>query len=314
MDKEQFVDRIESVFVKGKPYGLEAFAVLKVDGNLLMKKFLTTDALNLKLSSIIKDAVYSKYLAEDIELETSSNISDNRKNSIYDIEISDGYDPFSIISDYRTIVDQYDQDDATKLSGFIFRANFNDNHFWAYQHVYPMKMLKKSHNVYAIIGKNKTYDELDKDIIAIGERIDLIIMDNHIITGNIALLQSKFGFEKYIRQEAMQAIDIIVETGLITDSEILLKYSSKEKLTNAKKLMKAKNSPVLLIEKTELINRIGRHTRYSSMIKIKNKRIQLKSEKDVNSFIKLLNDDIVRSELTEAEYDSVSKKILDPIE
>ena len=159
----------------------------------------------------------------------------------------------------------------------------------------------------------KTYDELKKDIIAIGSRIDLLILGQHIITGNIGLLQNKFGFEKYIRQEARFAIDIIVETGIVTDPEILVRFSSKEKLTNAKKLMKAKNSPVLRIEKTELINRIGRHSRYSSMIRIDNDEIQLGSEKDVNSFIKLLNDDIVRSELTETEYDSISKRELEPV-
>ena len=49
------------------------------------------------------------------------------------------------------------------------------------------------------------------------------------------------------------------------------------------------------------------------MIRIDNDEIQLGSEKDVNSFIKLLNDDIVRSELTETEYDSISKRELEPV-
>ena len=313
MNKEELKENLGKIFVDEKPFGLEVYAVLKQNNNLIMKKFLTTDELNARLSYLIKKVIEQNYLLDEIELEASDNISDNKKNCIYDILVTEAYDPFSVINDYKDTNLQYDEEDSKALMGFLFRMNFNDNHFWAYQQVYPVTMLKKRNSVYAVIAKNKIYDELKKDIIAIGSRIDLLVLGQHIITGNIGLLQNKFGFEKYIRQEARFAIDIIVETGIVTDPEILVRFSSKEKLTNAKKLMKAKNSPVLRIEKTELINRIGRHSRYSSMIRIDNGEIQLGSEKDVNSFIKLLNDDIVRSELTETEYDSISKRELEPV-
>lgn len=54
------------------------------------------------------------------------------------------------------------------------------------------------------------------------------------------------------------------------------------------------------MDKTELLEGIKKHSRYSYMIGIENGEIITNSEREINSFIKLLNDDIVKSE---SDYD-----------
>ena len=74
--------------------------------------------------------------------------------------------------------------------------------------------------------------------------------------------------------------------------------------------MKVKNSPVLAMDKDELINKIPLVTRYKNIIHIENGKIRTNTKKDVDNLMKLLNDDYVKSELTDMEYDSTSKTLL----
>ena len=90
-------------------------------------------------------------------------------------------------------------------------------------------------------------------------------------------------------------------------------FENKSKLTNAKKLLKAKNSPVLQMKKNDLLENLKKHSRYKTMFKFEEDHIVISSQKEAAAFIKMLNDDIVRSELTGKEYDSSSKMLLGPM-
>lgn len=95
--------------------------------------------------------------------------------------------------------------------------------------------------------------------------------------------------------------------------EKFVAFENKSKLTNAKKLLKAKNSPVLQMKKNDLLENLKKHSRYKTMFKFEEDHIVISSQKEAAAFIKMLNDDIVRSELTGKEYDSSSKMLLAPM-
>ena len=65
------------------------------------------------------------------------------------------------------------------------------------------------------------------------------------------------------------------------------------------------------MDKKDLLGRLRVHSRYKSMFKFEDDYIVISSQKDVENFIKMVNDDIVRSDLTGNEYDSSSKVLLD---
>ena len=49
------------------------------------------------------------------------------------------------------------------------------------------------------------------------------------------------------------------------------------------------------------------------MFVIEDEKIKITSQKEAAAFIKMVNDDIVKSELTGQEYDSSSKSLLEPV-
>lgn len=93
----------------------------------------------------------------------------------------------------------------------------------------------------------------------------------------------------------------------------LIDLTNRTKLTFAKKLMKATKSPVLQVPKDELLNKVKTLDYYSKHIKIDEttKKIILSSQKDVREFLKMLNDEILKSELTGNDYESSAKEKID---
>lgn len=178
--------------------------------------------------------------------------------------------------------------------------------------IYSVSRIDRSKNVIALfIGD--TYDEVDSDIVQIDSRADVIIFSSSAVTAKMDLMQRFFGFEQYIRAGAQKTIEIIRNLDIVDSLEKFVAFENKSKLTNAKKLLKAKNSPVLQMKKNDLLENLKKHSRYKTMFKFEEDHIVISSQKEAAAFIKMLNDDIVRSELTGKEYDSSSKMLLAPM-
>ena len=161
-----------------------------------------------------------------------------------------------------------------------------------------------------IIQKDNVFEIVDKEMLKIDKRGELLILDNTILVRNVKVLQDFFGFQVFVRNQAQSVISKLEELDIIGNIATLKEYQTGEKLTISKKLMKVKNSPVLAMDKDELINKIPLVPRYKNIIHIENGKIRTNTKKDVDNLMKLLNDDYVKSELTDMEYDSTSKTLL----
>lgn len=311
MKKEEMQKKISEIIDNKNGNGIEMFVALKAEEGYKLKKLRATDKLNKSVSQKIIDTLRNVYLDGEIEYEVSENIADNKK-ALYEIIQDEGYSPFGFLQECDLVTDVYSDTDRERLSGYLFKINLNEKYLWVYQHVYSMSRIDRSKNIFALFNKN-TYDEIENDVLQISSRADMVIIEGSIITSKIELLQKCFGFEKFIRAGAQRTISIIKELDIVTGLDKFMALENKSKLTNAKKLLKAKNSPVLKMKKTELISSIKKHTRYSAMFVIEDDKIKITSQKDAAAFIKMVNDDIVKSELTGQEYDSSSKSLLEPV-
>jgi hypothetical protein len=121
-------------------------------------------------------------------------------------------------------------------------------------------------------------------------------------------LASHFGFDVLIKRRAEDALEKISESGLLSDMEKVLEHYSKNEKTYGKKLMIARNSSVIHMPRNELRAVVSQSRSYSSIIKFnQNDEIEIKNKNDVNNLFKLLNDQILVSEITSRVYDTESK-------
>ena len=310
------LNNIVMVFNRIAPYVATALLVIfQPEIRRALEQLGTNHLFELFSLSSTKDKVAGfincTYLADDAEFDTSENIADNKKE-FYEISLIENYRPFIFLDDAEKRTEYYSESDRNKLSGFLFRINLNDKYFWVYQHIYSVSRIDRSKNVIALFVGD-TYDEIDSDIVQIDSRADVIIFSSSVVTAKMDLMQRFFGFEQYIRAGAQKTIEIIRDLDIVDSLEKFVAFENKSKLTNAKKLLKAKNSPVLQMKKNDLLENLKKHSRYKTMFKFEEDHIVISSQKEAAAFIKMLNDDIVRSELTGKEYDSSSKMLLGPV-
>lgn len=162
-----------------------------------------------------------------------------------------------------------------------------------------MDVLKKT--------KNKiTFKLIEEDIIKITDKIDIIVLSQYIISNKLNILENIFGFEQYIENISNDTKTAINNIGIIEETDKINKYFNDSK--NKKRLVKMRNSKVLKMKKEMILERIFEDDYYKQNIKMENGKIKITSEKDFNIFIKLLNDDILVSNITKTTYDTLIKK------
>ena len=307
MKKDEVQNRIKTIISKG--YKPEIYAVLKSNEVYTLKRLLAVDALVEQIKDSVDKLLTEQIFAEDFDMDDSSRIEENKK-IFYEIGQDENYKPFSFLN--NMVSEDYKETDQPFLKGFIIKVNLNTDHFWIYQHKYPVTLINKKTSIYALLNGQNRYEPLTVDVVRFDNKMDLLIIGNSIITKKINLLQSDFGFDKYIRTEADKELNKINTFGILSTTDTLRNMLSGSKLTTAKKLLNIKNSKAMSLSKEELYTSIKKHSYYKDKFQFNedNHTLVINSQKDANLFLKMINDDFLHSELTGADYETNSKHAL----
>lgn len=309
MNKLEMTSKIREIIENDTNCGVEIYVCLKNDKQFFnIEKMVTRNELKDRVRAIVLDVLREQYLDDDTEYGDISDAIDNKK-MVYVLEQSEEYCPFSALGDNLDVISTFEEKNIERVLGFIFKINLNSKKIFAYQQAYVGSRLQAK-NVLRIMQKEDVFQIVEKEMLKIDKRVELVIVDNTILVRNVKVLQDYFGFQLFVRNQAQSVISKLEELDILGDIDVLKECQNGEKLTISKKLMKIKKSPVLEMDKDELIRKIPLIPRYRGIIHIEDGKIRTSTKKDVDNLLKLLNDDIVKSELTNKEYDSTSKILL----
>ena len=135
-----------------------------------------------------------------------------------------------------------------------------------------------------------------------------MLVDDKLIVLSVKTFQNSFGYDKIIRSKAEENLGTIAAANLLEDIEVLRELAQELKF--AKKIMNIRHhSPVLHIPFADVRTFIQGHPKLRRRIKFNEdqSRISLQSRSSKELFIKILNDDFLKSELTQLLYDSQKK-------
>lgn len=309
MNKLEMTSKIREIIETDTNCGVEIYVCLKNDEQVFyIERMVSRNELKDRVRAIVLDVLREQYLDDDTEYGDISDVIDNKK-MVYVLEQSEEYCPFSALGDNLDVISTFEEKNIERVLGFIFKINLNSKKIFAYQQAYVGSRLQAK-NVLRIMQKEDVFQIVEKEMLKIDKRVELVIVDNTILVRNVKVLQDYFGFQLFVRNQAQSVISKLEELDILGDIDVLKECQNGEKLTISKKLMKIKNSPVLEMDKDELIRKIPLIPRYRGIIHIEDGKIRTSTKKDVDNLLKLLNDDIVKSELTDKEYDSTSKILL----
>ena len=303
--------------------GLEAFVVKKDSPKLrriVFSEEVNSQGKNLRtmLKEMFLEILEENFLAHECEYADGHTLADNQHKYLI-FEQGDNFQPFSYLCDSNEI-HKFENDDLQDSTGLIFCLRKGKEEIWLYQHLWSIMVPNKKKT--SLMSRLMRFEnqivfaEQCESLLTIARKIDIIIMDNHLITNNISLLQKYFGFQDYIYQSAQRTIQCIVQKNIIENTEKLNDYIGRGKSKYAKKMMRIGSSKVLDLTQEQLMNKVNTLPRWKGKFSFNQDthQIVLNTYKEVESLIDLFDERYTRSDVTDTEYDTDVKTVAQPRE
>ena len=243
------------------------------------------------------------------------NISeaDERKNVIYQYDLIEKPAELSIIStlleNERQPTFNFSRDNFSDIKAYIVIMGNNQKKLLLYKKHYPISLLKRDSQM-MLMRSNERFVRFNEELIRLDNNFQFFALNDVLFIKDLEQLEKFFGFHDLIKREALGSISKIEQAEILADVEVL--REAVENIAFARKLTKLSvNSPVLegdipiqtIIQFTQTNPALAGRLKYNH----DESKIVLDTKVSQNLFVKLLNDDYLKSELTQMHYDSLAK-------
>lgn len=261
------------------------------------------------------EAINNKFLnyeGDDEVIKLSA--ADERKNGLY------YYDLEVFPEEMEALINVYNQDDIEtfnfqedsleNIAAFIIVIGNEEEKIVMYKQQYPISLLKRDRYMLTPIPHENRLKKYEHDILRVDFNYQFFLWKDRVYISDIDKMEKICSFHNIIVNEAKKSIQAIEHMAILDDVEVL--YDELDNITFARKLTRVyKDSKVIGKVDNAKIIEFSQHHAY-----FKNNPLKLNESKDKflintkkskNTFIKLLNDDLLTSELTSNDYEALAK-------
>ena len=322
---EELKARLQTI-VKQKGTNIDVFFIMKGDDGGVVKKANiangATDGLRKAHLDNISQLV--SMMEEGLDGLTVLNLSaaDDRKSAIYRYDLDDRpqfFDAFKEIEDHQ--YDDYftkengrffdfSKDELSQIDAFVIHIGNDDNSLMIFRKNYSVNLFKRD-RIYLIKESDTRFNTMKDDFIRLDAKIDFLYVNGEVYIYNLDVLERFGDFHQIITKEATASLGEIGTLGLVSNLDVL--SSRVDDLRFARKLAKiSKDSPVFRVPQADIIDFTKKHPFLKDKFNYTadGSQIELNTKLSQENFIKLLNDDFLRSELTKINYESPAKNRL----
>lgn len=324
LPKERIVNKIHSI-IQDK-FGFDVYIAMKNDEQNIKRFILfegtpgTHEGFKERIRDTIVKTIRNKFLPEDREYATADKMADNQ-HKFYVIEQNDVYKPFDYLDIHDEKIKNFSLKDKDNADAVLFKfTKYVGNQLivlWAYQKIQPSAIPNKKKSHFQIRAKANTpdvFEEMTDQMFMITQNIDLLILDNEIITENISLLERHFGFDVYIRKSGERVVNLISSLQLVNNCQKLNDYIKRPNKRYAKKMMQIHNYPIIDLPKNEILTCIKEVPRWQGVFEIEDDGINLRNFTDVEHLIDLFTERYTGSLIIpNQEYDTEVKEAIPSI-
>lgn len=227
----------------------------------------------------------------------------------YDLEIPEELTVLeSVIGNDGLSTFNFTDNILTSINSLIVVLADNNNEVSLYKKVSPIEIIGRGGHIFK--KANQRLERFEDQMLRITSKFQVIRVNNELIVTDLNAIEKSFGFHDVITREAALSIDVIDELELVQNIETLQELVTD--MTFARKLTKvAKNSPVIKqgIPNASIIEFSKNHpiTKKKMRYSEDGTQFSLDTKVSKNLLIKILNDDLLTSELTKLYYDSLAK-------
>ena len=324
MSKEEFLGNLQSLVDLGDGASvLIYFALKKENGEVVLKKAdIEGDALPAMRNGFmqsLRDEIDS--FAKDSERDVlDMSARDDRDNVIYRYDI-DGEEP-SFFASMREVMLSHEasyfdgnkkfnfgEDSFSEISYFVIEIGTTANKIVIYRNNYNINLLRQGRGKFYVCKSDERISQVKEDILKIDTQMDALMVSSDVFITNLSQLDKSKDFATIITKKAGNALSEIEQLQIVDSVEGL--QERLEELPFARRLMSTmKNSPIKSMPAKDILHFVGKNKALKNVLKIENGKIKLPSKRAQNSFIRLLNDDFLHSELSKHDYEARAKNAL----
>tara|TARA_Y100001978_G_C23662691_1_gene419502 strand:+ start:468 stop:1463 length:996 start_codon:yes stop_codon:yes gene_type:complete len=202
----------------------------------------------------------------------------------------------------------FNDNNLASIKSLIIVLADNENEVSLYKKISPVEVIGRGGHI--LKRANQRLERFEDQLLRITAKFQVLRVDEKIIITDLNSIEKSFGFHDVITREATASLDVINQMALIQNIESLQELVTD--VSFARKLTKvAKNSPVIKmnIPNASIILFSKQHPLTKSKMRYSEDDTQFTLDTRVSKdlLIKILNDDLLTSELTKLYYDSLAK-------
>lgn len=260
--------------------------------------------------TVIK-TVFDSYNDSDEILNLSS--ADERKNALYYYDLDELPEEMEMMKNVQLNsgelqVFNFQEDSLEEIAAFITVIGNAEHKIVLYKQQYPISLLKRDKYMLTPVKHKDRLKKLDSDILRVDFNFQFCLLEDSIYVSDIDKMEKICSFHTLITNEARKSIEKISAVDILENVEVL--EDELDNVTFARKLTRVyKDSKVLgRIPNKTIVEFTKKHSYFQkNPIKSKGEKFILDTKKSKEAFIKLMNDDFLKSELTNFEYESLAK-------
>jgi hypothetical protein len=202
----------------------------------------------------------------------------------------------------------FNDSNLASIKSLIIVLADNDNEVSLYKKISPVEVIGRGGHI--LKRASQRLERFEDQLLRITAKFQVLRVNEEIIITDLNSIEKSFGFHDVITREATASLDVINQIALIQNIESLQELVNDVRF--ARKLTKvAKNSPVIKmnIPNANIIHFSKQHPLTKRKMRYSEDGTQFNLDTRVSKdlLIKILNDDLLTSELTQLYYDSLAK-------
>lgn len=263
------------------------------------------------LKQMFIGAIQTFIIAKDEYVILQLSAADERGKCFYqyDLEIPQELQMLQdVIGNDNLQIFNFNNTKLSSINSLIIVLADDNNEVSLYKKLSPVEVIGRGGHVFK--RSNQRLEKFDDQLLRITPKFQVIRVNGELIIIDLNAIEKSFGFHDVITREATVSLNAINEMQLISNigslQELVNNVSFARKLTKV-----ARNSPVikLNIPNANIIAFAKSHPLTKSKMRFNEDETQFTLDTRVSKdlLIKILNDDLLTSELTKLYYDSLAK-------
>ena len=312
MNREELNNSLS--FLNAEAENIQIIVYASFDGHVVRKMDIKNDDLP-SIKKLFIDSIKNTIINKDNHSVIPLSSADERGNCFYqyDLDLPEELKLLKTIIGNDSI-DTFNLRDDTfeNIDALIIVLADEKNVISLYKKIFPIEILGIAG--YLLWKSNNRLERFEEKLLRISSSFHVLQVGNEVIITKLEIIEKSFGFSEIIIREAKKGLKIIENMNIVSNIDALEELI--DDVSFARKLTKiTKDSQVLKrrIPNENIISFSKKHPAVKNKIKYTHDSTQfiLDTKVSKDSFVKLLNDDFLTSELTKAYYDSMAKNGVD---